>query len=203
MSKQEKAQAIDRWSIETIARDAERARNNISHVSKEEEEDYHLKLAQAKAMNPLPPASAMPTMRYLMPGTLANPQKPNRWRKNTLTSSQDASATELTPTQRTHQDHFQTAGFQSESFYAMVHKPIPIEQALRIPEAVKAIKSEWDDLDSKPAFDYDAVQPKSVIQARAQSSKRPTHFGSVMVLCHLKNSGIGAHSPEIQGPNSI
>ena len=44
---------------------------------------------------------------------------------------------------RKHQDHTAPKGYASVDLFALVHTPIPIGKAMRIPEAKKAVDDEW------------------------------------------------------------
>ncbi len=43
---------------------------------------------------------------------------------------------------RQHQEHIALAGFVSSEWYALVHTPVPIPKALKIPKAKEAIEKE-------------------------------------------------------------
>ena len=61
---------------------------------------------------------------------------------------------------------------------------------MQIPDAIKAMKKEWDKLEvkSKPAWDVTQVRPKADVIREAKMKKKSVHFGSWMELCHIKNS---------------
>ena len=67
----------------------------------------------------------------------------------------------------------------SEEWFALVHTPVPIPKALTIPDAKKALDKAWD---------VSKVRPKAEVIAQAKRAGRPVHFGSLMDLCHVKNS---------------
>ena len=89
---------------------------------------------------------------------------------------------------RKHQDHIADPGHANENFLAMVHKPVPLPKAMRIPEAKAAVTKEWDKLEKIPAWHVNAVQPRADVEARAKRNRTVCHFGNLMALCHLKNS---------------
>ena len=89
---------------------------------------------------------------------------------------------------RKHQDHIASKGTSSEDLYAMVHKPIPIPAAMKIPKAREAIDIEWDKLEKKrKAWDLKGVQPRAKVMEKARTSGKTAHFGQVKPLCHQKN----------------
>ena len=71
---------------------------------------------------------------------------------------------------------------------ALVHLPIPIEKAMRIPEAKKAVDAEWTAHDQKKTWNVERVRPRAEVIAEAQKNKVSVHFGRLMDICHLKHS---------------
>ena len=49
----------------------------------------------------------------------------------------------LTPEQE-HQDRIGSIGDVSETYWGLIHKPVSIPKALRIPRAKEALDKEWD-----------------------------------------------------------
>ena len=47
------------------------------------------------------------------------------------------------------------------------------------------------ELGGKNAWDYNAVRPKAEVIKEAKAGGRSVHFGSLMELCHIKNSQLG------------
>ena len=89
---------------------------------------------------------------------------------------------------RQHEDHIAPAGYVSETYYAMVHKPIPIPKAMKIPDALKAVNKEWEKLESIPAWNVNSVKPRAWVIQNAKDLKKKVHFGHIMPLCHQKNA---------------
>ena len=48
--------------------------------------------------------------------------------------------------QRYHEDHIAAKGINSLSRYNLVHKFIPMPQALKIPDAKSAVEKHWENL---------------------------------------------------------
>ena len=93
-----------------------------------------------------------------------------------------------------HQEHVAPRGAQppvASEWFACVHTPVPIPKALRIPEAREALEAEWTKLERKKAWDISKVRPKAAVIREAKAQGRSVHFGSLMDLCHLKNSQMG------------
>ena len=53
------------------------------------------------------------------------------------------------PCARDHQDRIGDIGVCSEEFYALIHAPIKMDKAMKIPDAKKAVDAEWTKLEQK------------------------------------------------------
>ena len=51
-----------------------------------------------------------------------------------------------------HQDHITAKAMNSMTHYSLVHKFIPMPQALKIPDAKAAVEKEWGKLEKIPAW---------------------------------------------------
>ena len=90
-----------------------------------------------------------------------------------------------------HEDHIAGKGDSSLQRYNLVHKFIPMPQAMKIPAAKAAVDKEWEKLEKIPAWDLTKVRSKEVIdEARTTGAK--VHFASLMDICHLKNAELEA-----------
>ena len=58
----------------------------------------------------------------------------------------------------------------TEEWFGVVHAPIPIPKALKIPEGRKALKAEWGKLEKKTALDVSRVRPKAQVIAEAKKA---------------------------------
>ena len=89
---------------------------------------------------------------------------------------------------RQHQDHTAPKGFASTHQMALVHLPIPIEKAMRIPEAKASLDSEWGHHFKRKTWDVDKVRPKAGVIADAKRENKTVHFGYPMPLSFLKHA---------------
>ena len=89
---------------------------------------------------------------------------------------------------REHQDHVAIEGAASIDQWAMIHTPIKIPQAFRIPKAKKSLDPEWDKLRNKKAFLLDTVREREDVRREATAHGRSGHLCSLMELCHEKHS---------------
>ena len=87
-----------------------------------------------------------------------------------------------------HDDHIAGKWFTSMSHYNLVHKFIPMPQAMKIPDAKAAVDKEWKKLDTIPAWPLDKVESKK--EAYPGQKESP--------LCFID----GLTSPQKCGKNS-
>ena len=71
-----------------------------------------------------------------------------------------------------HDDHIAGKGHNSLSHYNLVHKFIPMPQAMKIPEAWQLTK----------------VRRKKEIHQEARTERKTVHFATLMDICHLENA---------------
>ena len=96
---------------------------------------------------------------------------------------------------RQHTDHTAPKGYASVEQFALVHTPIQIGKAMRIPDARKAVDDEWQAHEQKRTWNINKVRPKAEVIAEAEKKNMSVHFGRLMDLCHLKHAEL---SPELQ-----
>lgn len=91
--------------------------------------------------------------------------------------------------ERMHEEKFADPKSTSETYWGMVHTPIRIDQALRIPNAKAAVDHEWNKLEViKKAWDSSKVFERAAVIALAKTYCETIYFGEFMDLCHLKHS---------------
>ena len=100
---------------------------------------------------------------------------------------------------RQHDDSFSTAGYISSEWYALVHTPIPIKKAMKIPKAKEAVDGEWTKLFKKGAWKYNTVKNRKDIEAEALAKGEKVHFANLMDLCHEKRSALPMHMGKFKG----
>ena len=87
----------------------------------------------------------------------------------------------------------------SLSHYSLVHKFIPMSQAVKIPDAKEALEKEWEKLEKIPAWDKTKVRNKSDKIDEARTTGAKVHFASLMDICHLKNADLEAKHQKYKG----
>ena len=87
-----------------------------------------------------------------------------------------------------HEDRIAEKGFNSLSHYNLVHKFIPMLQALKTLEAQAAVDREWEKLKNLPAWQESKVKSKQEVIEQAQKEGKTVHFATIMDLCHFESS---------------
>ena len=85
-----------------------------------------------------------------------------------------------------HEDHIAGKGENSLQHYNLVHKFIPMPQAMKIPAAKAAVDKEWEKLEKISAWNLTKVKSKKQVIDEARTSGATVHFASLMDICHLK-----------------
>ena len=91
-----------------------------------------------------------------------------------------------------HEDHIARKRDNSLHHYNLVHKFIPMPQAMKFPAAKAAVDKEWEKLGKIPAWDLTKVRSKREVIDEARTKGAKVHFASLMDICHLKNAELEA-----------
>ena len=92
---------------------------------------------------------------------------------------------------------FAGKGDNSLQHYNLVHKIIPMPQAMKIPAA--AVEKEWEKLEKIPAWDTTKVRNKSEMIDDARTKGAKVHFASLMDFCHVKNAELETKHQKYKG----
>ena len=95
-----------------------------------------------------------------------------------------------------HEDHIVGKGENSSQHYNLVHKFLPMPQAMKIPEAKAAVDKEWEKLEKNSAC---KVKRKKGVIDEARTAGATVHFASLMDICHLKNAELEAKHQKYKG----
>ena len=98
-----------------------------------------------------------------------------------------------------HEDHIAGKGENSLQHYSMVHKFIPMPQAMKIPAAKAATDKELEKLVKISAWNLTKVQSKKKVIEEARTSGATVHFASLMDICHLKSAELEAQHQKYKG----
>ena len=77
-----------------------------------------------------------------------------------------------------HEDHIARKGENSLQHYNLVHKFIPMPQAIKIPAAKAAVDKEWEKLEKISAWNLTKVRSKKEVIDEARESGAKIHFAS-------------------------
>ena len=81
----------------------------------------------------------------------------------------------------------------------LVHKFIPLPQAMKIPAANAAVDKEWEKLEKIRAWDLTKVRSKKEVIYEARTKGAEVHFASLMDICDLKNAELGTNHQKNTG----
>ena len=98
-----------------------------------------------------------------------------------------------------HQDHIVGEGYNSLQHYNLVHKFIPMPQAMKIPAAKAAVDKEWEKLENISAWNLTKVRSKKEVIDEARTKGEKVHFALLMDICHLKNAELEASTKKYKG----
>ena len=87
---------------------------------------------------------------------------------------------------KNHEDRIAGKGFTSMTDYNMVHKFIPMPQAMNIPGAKAAADKEWKNAWNKSTMDFEKNQEqKKEFLQEAQRDKKKVCFATPMATCRV------------------
>ena len=98
-----------------------------------------------------------------------------------------------------HKHHIAGKGENSLQHYNLVHKFIPMPQAMKIPAAKAAVDKEWEKLEKISAWNLTKVKSKKEVIDEARTTGATVHFASLMDICHLKNAELEAKHQKCKG----
>ena len=96
-----------------------------------------------------------------------------------------------------HQDHIARKGENSLQHH-LVHKIIPVPQAMKIPAAKAAVDKEWEKLE-KISWNLTKVRSKKEVIDEVRTLDAKVHFASSMDTCRLKNAELDAKNQKYKG----
>ena len=98
-----------------------------------------------------------------------------------------------------HEDHIAGKGDNSLQHYNLVHKFIPMPQAMKIPAAKAAVDKEWEKLEKISAWNLTKVRSKKQVIDEARTKGAKVHFASLMDICHLQNAELETKHQKYKG----
>ena len=189
MSDAAKSKAKQKWAVEKPKLDHPRQLRGIFFSEPEDEEFRHtIQNARRKLEVPMPTAMPCKTPINSRGETCRSIGKSNT-KYACIVDADESTRPRLEGAgHKPHQDHITPKGMNPLNHYSLVHKFIPMPQALKIPKAKAAVEKVWEKLEKIPAWQLTKVRNKREVIAEARTEVRKVHFASLMDLCHLKNS---------------
>ena len=84
--------------------------------------------------------------------------------------------------QKNYEDHIVGKGYNSISDFNLVHKFLPLPQAMKIPHAQAAVHKEWKKLETIPAWQVEKMKSKKDIILEAPRERKKVHFATYEIL---------------------
>ena len=199
MSDSAKLKAKQKWAVEKPKLDNARQLRGTFYIEPNDEEFQHtMKAARRKLEVPMPAA-----MLCKIPIKNSGETHRNVGKRKTkyacVVDADESTRPRLEGAgHKPHQDHITAKGVNSITHYSLVHKLIPMPQAL-IPNAKAAVEKEWGKLEKIPAWQLTKVRNKREVIEEARNKRRKVHFASLMDLCHLKNSELEPQFQKFKG----
>ena len=97
-----------------------------------------------------------------------------------------------------HEDHIAGKGENSLQHYNLVHKLIPMHQAMKIPAAKAVVDKKWEKLEKISAWNLTKVRSKKEVIDEARTSGAKVHFCIIHGHMSFEKCWIGGKTPKIQ-----
>ena len=185
------------WSLGKLHLDKGRKLRRILFIDPEDKEFKEtIKNARKKLEAPVAPAKLWRTIRIV---GVVHPIKVKSKFACILEVSESTRLRmgESLPTH--HEDHIAGKGDNSLQHYNLVHKFIPMPQAMKIPAAKAAVDKEWEKLEKFSAWNPTKVRSKKEVIDEVRTKGAKVHFASLMDICHLKNAELEAKHQKYKG----
>ena len=98
-----------------------------------------------------------------------------------------------------HEDHIAGKGMNSLSHYNLMHKFIPVSQAMKLTRCKGSSGERMGKLKQIPAWQLTKVRNENEVIAEARNKGKTVHFASLMDLCHLENSELEPQFQKYKG----
>ena len=184
MGKNAKLREKQKWSHEKLHLDNARKLRGIYLIDPEDKEFKEtIKNAHKKLETPVPPA--MPC-KIIKSNKNCGSGASNKIKTKLACILEASDSGESLPTH--HEDHIAGKGDNSLQHYNLVHKFIPMPQAMKIPAAIAAVDKDWDKLEKISAWNLTKVRSKKEVIDEARTKGAKAHFASLMDICQFNSS---------------
>ena len=151
MAKKKKEKAQAKWKVLGKLRDEARSKRGISHVQPADMDRYQRTMSELKQKLSAPPVPAMPVVAFKQVSA--------------------AKATAFASNATAHMDKIGDAYTASEEMFILIHKPISVEKAQKIPTGKLALDKEWNKLWDKPFVSWRSVKSERDVKKLADAWK--------------------------------
>ena len=200
MRKNAKLKEKQKWSHEKLHLDNARKLRGIYFIDLEDKEFKEtIKNARKKLETPVAPA--MPC-KIIKSNKTCGSGASKKIKTNVACILEATESTRLRMGESLpnhHEDHIAGKGDNSLQHCNLVHKFIPMPQAMKIPAVKAAVDKEWEKLEKISAWNLRKVKSKTEVIDEARTSGATVHFASLMDICHLKNAELEAKHQKYKG----
>ena len=190
MGKNAKLKERQKWSHEKP--------NSINLEDKEFKEA--IKIARKKLETPVAPAMPCKTSKNSQHGATSG--KSNEIKSKLACILEASESTRLRMGESLtnhHEDHITGKGANSLQHFNLVHKFIPMPQAMNIPASKAAVDKEWEKLEKISAWNLTKVRSMKDVIDEARTKGAKVHFASLMDICLLKNAELETKHQKYKG----
>ena len=190
-----------KWSDEKSKLDNARKLRGIHFIDPEDKKFKEtFKNAREKLETPMAPAITCKTSKKCKHGVAR--VKTNEFKSKLACILEASELTRLRMDESLpnhHEDHIGRTWDNSLQHYNLVHKFIPLPQALKISAAKAAVDKEWEKLEKISAWNLTKVKSKKEVIDEARTAGATVHFASLIDICHLKSAELGAKHRKYKG----
>ena len=197
MGKNAKLKEKQKWAEEKIHLDNARKLRGIYFIDPEDKE-YKETIKNARKKLETSVAPAMPCKIMKNCGSVESDK--NKTKLACILEANESTRMRMGNSEpHHHEDHIAGKGENSLQHYNLVHKFIPMPQAMKIPAAKAAMDKEWEKLEKISAWNLTKVKSKKMVIDEARTAGATVHFASLMDICHLKNAELEAKHQKYKG----
>ena len=196
MGKNAKLKEKQKWPEEKIHLDNERKLRGIYFIDPEDKE-FKETIKNAREKLETSVAFAMPCK--IMQNCGSGGSDKNKTKLACILEANESTRMRMGNSEPpNHEDLFAGKGENSLQHYNLVHKFIPVPQAMKIPAAKAAVDKEWEKL-KKISWNLTKVKSKKEVIDEARTAGATVRFASLMDICHLKNAELEAKHQKYKG----
>ena len=160
-------------------------------------EDKELKETIKNARMPVSPAMPSKTSKNSQHGVTRGKSNKIKTKLACILEASESTRLRMGESLPNHrEDHIAGKGNKSLQHYNLVHKFIPMSQAMEIPAAKAAVDKEWRQIS---AWNLTTVRSKKEVIDEVMTKGAKVHFASVVDICHLKNAELEAKHQKYKG----